>query len=205
MQFAKKHRLIYTRYADDITFSSYRHNISGNIIFENADNLVLCDSLKTILKKNNLVANEEKITFRTKHERQEVTGVVINKFPNIRREYLKNIRALLHNCQENGIYNEALKYIEKGYCKNKKISTLKDNPENQQLVEEWYKSVLIGKIRFVKQIKGAQSFTFFSLALAANKAFSETIFDLTYFDQMNAIIDRNVFVWLIVKSSWTLE
>jgi RNA-directed DNA polymerase len=194
MQFAKKHRLIYTRYADDITFSSYRHNISGNIIFENADNLVLCDSLKTILKKNNLVANEEKITFRTKHERQEVTGVVINKFPNIRREYLKNIRALLHNCQENGIYNEALKYIEKGYCKNKKISTLKDNPENQQLVEEWYKSVLIGKIRFVKQIKGAQSFTFFSLALAANKAFSETIFDLTYFDQMNAIIDRNVFV-----------
>lgn len=194
IKFAKKHGLIYTRYADDITFSSYRHNISENIIFENDNKLILCESLKMILKRNNLVENEEKITFRTKYRRQEVTGVVVNKFPNIKREYLKNLRALLHNCEKNGIYNEALKYIDKGYCKNKKIIILKENPDNQQLVEEWYKSVLIGKIRFVKQIKGAQSFTFFSLALAANKAFSETIFDLSYFDQMNAIIDKNVFV-----------
>ena len=194
MQFAKKHELIYTRYADDITFSSYGRILSENIILKNANNLVLCDSLKTIFKKNNLVVNEEKITFRTKYGRQEVTGVVVNKFPNIKREYLKNIRALLHNCQKNDIYNEALKYIEKGYCKNKKINSLKDNPDNKHLIEEWYKSVLIGKIRFVKQIKGAQSFTFFSLALAANKAVSETVFDLTYFDQMNAIIDKNVFV-----------
>lgn len=194
MHFAKKQGIIYTRYADDITFSSYGHNIIGNIVLYNENKLILSDPLKNILKKNSLVENENKIKIRTKFERQEVTGVIVNKFPNIKREYLKNIRALLHNCKRNGLYKEALKYIEKGYCKNQKIINIKDDPKMKQLVEEWYKSVLIGKVRFVMQIKGEQSFTFYSLAIAANDAFSENIFDLSYFDKMNAIIDKNVFV-----------
>ena len=194
MQYAKKHALVYTRYADDIAFSSFGKSIRENIVFSVDNKLHLSDSLANIFVKNSLKINEENISLKTKQRRQEVTGIIVNKFPNIKREYYKNIRALLHNCVENGIYAEALKYIEKGYCKNKNIIQIKDNPEKRPIIEDWYKKVLIGKIRFVKQIKGPQSFTFYTLAISANQAFSEVVFDLSYFDQMNDIIDKNVFV-----------
>lgn len=194
MQYAKKYGLVYTRYADDITFSSYNRCISDNIISKVGDKILLDDSLKKVLDKNSLIVNDEKITFRTKNLRQEVTGVIVNKFPNVKREYYKNIRALLHNCIQNGIYIEALKYIDKGYCKNRNIISFRSDPKKQPLIEEWYKSVLIGKIHFIKQIKGEHSFTFYSLALEANKVFSKNIFDFTYFNQMNEIINKNVFV-----------
>lgn len=96
MQYAKKHALVYTRYADDITFSSFGKSISENIVFSVDNKLHLSDSLVNIFVKNSLKINEEKISLKTKQRRQEVTGIIVNKFPNIKREYYKNIRALLH-------------------------------------------------------------------------------------------------------------
>ena len=103
MKFAKKHGLVYTRYADDITFSSYNRVISDSLIIKNGDKIILNDALKQILQKNNVIENPEKITLRTRNTRQKVTGLVVNKSPNIKREYYKNIRALLYNCKKNGI------------------------------------------------------------------------------------------------------
>ncbi len=194
MQYSKKHGLKYTRYADDLTFSSYGNNISQSVVHKVNKKLTLDNSLQKVLSRNNLVVNEEKIALRTKSCRQEVTGIVVNKFPNIKREYSKTLRALLHNCTKNGVYEEALKYIEKGNCKNKNILSIKDNPESRSTIEEWFKQVIIGKIRFILQIKGERSFTFYSLASVANDIFKSEIFDLSYFDQINNIIDKNVFV-----------
>lgn len=194
MRYAKKHGLIYTRYADDITFSSFRKTISGNIVSRTDNRIYLTDTLQNVFSKNNLTINDDKITLKTKKSRQEVTGIVVNRFPNVKREYYKNIRALLHNCLKNGIYHEALKFIDEGYCKNDNIKQIKNDLKKKEQIEEWYKKVLIGKIRFVGQIKGLQSFTYYTLAISANNLFSEDVFDLTYFDQINYIIDNNVFV-----------
>lgn len=194
MHYAKKHGLVYTRYADDITFSTFSYNISEKIIFKSSGKFILHDTLKDILVKNSLVENEEKITLRTKNGRQEVTGLIVNKFPNVKREYIKNIQAILYNCSKNGIYQEALKYIDKGLCKNKNIIKIRKDSDKQTTIEEWFKSVIIGKVYFVKQIKGKESFTFFKLANLANTVFDEEIFDISYFDQMNTIIEKNVFV-----------
>lgn len=161
MHYAKKHGLIYTRYADDITFSTFSHSISEKIVFKSLDKFIIHDPLKNILVKNSLVENEEKITLRTKNGRQEVTGLIVNKFPNVKREYIKNIQAILYNCSKNGTYQEALKYIDKGLCKNKNIIKIRNDSEKQTTIEEWFKSVIIGKIYFVRQIKGKESFTFF--------------------------------------------
>ena len=79
-------------------------------------------------------------------------------------------------------------------CKNKNIIKIRNDSEKQTTIEEWFKSVIIGKIYFVRQIKGKESFTFLKLANLANTVFDEEIFDISYFDQMNAIIEKNVFV-----------
>lgn len=194
MKFAKKHGLVYTRYADDITFSSYNRVISDSLIIKNGDKIILNDALKQILQKNNVIENPEKITLRTRNARQEVTGLVVNKFPNIKREYYKNIRALLYNCKKNGIYKEALKYIDKGFCKNRDIVKYKDEIEKSHIIEEWYKTVLRGKVNFIKQIKGDNSFAFYTLAKVFNEVVEESAFDLSYFNRINDIIDKNVFV-----------
>lgn len=203
MQYAKKHSLVYTRYADDITFSSFGKNISGNLVSVIDNKICLVDSFRRIFVNNNLLVNEEKISLKEKYHRQEVTGVIVNKFPNIKRDYYKTLRAQLHNCNKNGVYDEALKYIKCGYCRNKNIIQIKDNPEKRPIIEAWYKKVLVGKIRYVRQIKGSQSFTFYALANAANQVFGEDVFELSYFDQMNYIIDENVFV--IQNSNETVQ
>lgn len=201
MQFAKKYGLTYTRYADDLTFSSHGECLFERIVFKDNDNLILCDELQKIFEKHSIVVNKNKITIRNRCSRQEVTGIIVNKFPNTRREYYKQLRAILHNCQRYGVYYAAKKYIDLGLCHNTKIINCKDNIDAQELIVGWFKSVIKGKISFIKQVKGRESTTFYSLASKANVAFKEELFDLSCFDRLNEILTKNLFVLLEETSS----
>lgn len=63
IELAKKSRCIYTRYADDITFSTSFYEFPKNIITDQANEKLelLGDELKSIIKSNGFIINEEKI------------------------------------------------------------------------------------------------------------------------------------------------
>lgn len=100
-QLSKNHKCTYyTRYADDITFSTTLREFPTDIACKTKesgeDKLALGQDLISIITGNGFEINDRKVRFQTKNSRQEVTGLTVNKFPNVSRSYIRNIRAILH-------------------------------------------------------------------------------------------------------------
>jgi retron-type reverse transcriptase len=91
---AKKYDFTYTRYADDLTFSS-------NTINEK--------SIKTLMSFVQSIVNEEDFTIHPdkthimrRGSQKKVTGVVVNEKLNVDRAILHKFRALLHQIEKTG-------------------------------------------------------------------------------------------------------
>lgn len=133
---SRRFGLRYTRYADDITFSSMH-----NVYAENGD---FRQELSRILEMQGFVINENKIRLQKRGTRQAVTGIIVNQKLNVSQRYIRDIRNILYIWEKYG-YLEAnskfmLKYKkEKGHIK-KGIPNIKN--------------VLSGKLLYLKMVKG---------------------------------------------------
>ena len=97
LKIAKKYRLDYTRYADDLTFST------NNKYFLNDYDKFLED-IKNIIHRSGFELNSKKTRLLFSNSRQEVTGLVVNKKISVPKEYYKNTRALAHSLYKNGYF-----------------------------------------------------------------------------------------------------
>ncbi len=94
---AWKHRCFYTRYADDITFSTTLREFPTEIAkVDSVLSVELGQELKDIIQKNGFEINEGKVRAFAYFQRQEVTGLTVNRFPNVRRKFIMQIRSMLH-------------------------------------------------------------------------------------------------------------
>lgn len=205
MKLAKKEGCVYTRYADDITFSTYKREFGSQIVYVDNQGIHLGEELTSILRKNSFSVNLEKIILRSRSERQEVTGLTVNEFPNLRRNYIKQLRAILHSCEKYGVYNAAKVYVNKGYCKNDIIRESINKPESEAIVVAWFKSVLTGKIYYIRQIKGSDSPTYLTFAKKLNEIFSEKIFDVSALDNLETLVRENTFVLQMLVNGATRQ
>ena len=92
---AESQGFIYTRYADDLTFSG-----SGEATRH------LCNLLKhshNIVSHEGFTIHPDKTRVLRKSQQQEVTGVVVNKKLNVNRATLKRFRATLHQIEKDGL------------------------------------------------------------------------------------------------------
>lgn len=97
LKIAKKYRLDYTRYADDLTFST------NNKYFLNDYDKFLED-IKNIIHRSGFELNSKKTRLLFSNSRQEVTGLVVNKKIFVPKEYYKNTRAMAHSLYKNGYF-----------------------------------------------------------------------------------------------------
>ena len=97
LKIAKKYRLDYTRYADDLTFST------NNKYFLNDYDKFLED-IKNIIHRSGFELNSKKTRLLFSNSRQEVTGLVVNKKISVPKEYYKNTRAMAHSLYKNGYF-----------------------------------------------------------------------------------------------------
>lgn len=135
-QLASRHRAVYTRYADDLTFSS-QHAFFGKKFHWN---------LNEILTKEGYEQNHKKQRLLTPNTCQEVTGIVVNTRPNVPRKYIRQIRAMLHNWETKG-YSVATTNLHKHYRASKAGTRHGGNvPKLEQ--------VLSGKIAYLGMIRG---------------------------------------------------
>lgn len=91
---AKKLNFSYTRYADDMSFSTTEENS------QNVSRLLYYT--KKIIESEGFIIHPDKVHVMRKGMQQKVTGVVVNKKLNIDRIQLRKFRALLHNIEKNG-------------------------------------------------------------------------------------------------------
>ena len=138
-QLARKHRTYYTRYADDLTFSA------NHAAFTDA----FRQALLGILQAEGYESNEKKERLLRPWQRQEVTGVVVNERPGAPREYVRQIRAMLHNWEKHG-YEAASANLRQHYHQDK------GHARHQGTVPK-LERVLAGKIAYLEMLEGAEN------------------------------------------------
>jgi len=100
---AARHRLSYTRYADDMTFSS-DHSVY-------AKGSEFMEALRATVESNGLQMNDKKTRLLKNGARQEVTGLTVGEKINVSRRYLKNLRAELFDMEINGFSEKRFRQV----------------------------------------------------------------------------------------------
>jgi RNA-directed DNA polymerase len=98
---------IYTRYADDLTFSTNKRCFPQGIAIQSDDDnhvWIPGAELLRLIKHSGFEINPKKTRMQYRCSRQEVTGLVVNKKVNIRREYRHNVRAMVHRLFTKGSF-----------------------------------------------------------------------------------------------------
>ena len=133
---AKRFGLRYSRYADDITFSSM-HDVykkDGEFINE----------IERIIKDQGFEIKESKTRLQKAGFRQEVTGLVVNEKANVQQRYIKQLRMWLYYWERYG-YDKAYYYFFQQYM-TEKGNIVKGKPNMEM--------VICGKLNFLKMVKG---------------------------------------------------
>ena len=198
VRLARENHCFYSRYADDLVFSSYKKKVPTQLLQNKHGEKCIGSDLRDVLANNGFEANERKICVYDKSTRQQVTGLTVNSKVNVSRDYLRSIRAIIHNCLKKGVFITAKTYVDRGFCKNNKIRSMIVDDERKEEIEKWFKTVLKGKLQFICNIRGVNDLLFLSLAEQLNYAFNEDIFNVEYLEKMRTQIESNVF---LVKSA----
>ena len=168
---AKRFGLRYSRYADDITFSSmhYVYREQGDFRKE----------LSRIITQQGFTINEAKTRLQKRGSRQEVTGIIVSDKLNVTQYYVRDIRNLLYIWERHG-YTTAMSVFWPKY-KSEKGHVKKGKPE---LV-----NVLGGKLMYLKMVKGEEDAVyrklhdkFQRLANQINDPAKTTSQDVTYIE-----------------------
>lgn len=97
----------YTRYADDLTFSTNMPLFPASIAKQTEDDnhrWVPGQGLMRLITKSGFSLNEMKTRMQYKDSRQEVTGLSVNRKINSLKEYRNNVRAMVHNLIKTGTF-----------------------------------------------------------------------------------------------------
>jgi RNA-directed DNA polymerase len=89
--------LRYGRYADDLAFSGSPSRAGTKRLIELAD---------TIVAEEGFALNPTKTSVMTQGGRQRLTGMVVNRHPNLQRTEYEALRATLHNAVEKGLESQ---------------------------------------------------------------------------------------------------
>lgn len=129
---ATKYEAQYTRYADDITFSGL-HDLSS-----------ILKPLSAILQSEGFIINKKKTRITFPHQRQEVTGLIVNNSSvAIPGSYKRSLSQELYYCQKYGVAD----HLRKIGCN-----------------KAFYKEHIYGKIYFINMVEPNTAKKFFELA-----------------------------------------
>lgn len=103
VKIAKKYRFTYSRYADDMTFSTNRE-LNSNKLRASKELENFLSELEELIVSSGFEINPEKTRLSNNMQRQEVTGLVVNKKINVKREYVKNTRAMAFQLYKDGAF-----------------------------------------------------------------------------------------------------
>ena len=136
---ARANGLFYTRYADDITFSTNRKAFPLALAEMHEGSITSIGSwIKDVLQDNGFTLNDRKTRAYSSASRQEVTGLTVNTRINLQRKFYRQIRSMLHAWKEHGHDAAQTEY------NNKFDAYAKHAP---------FRLVIAGKLAYLRQIR----------------------------------------------------
>lgn len=167
LRLARRYHLTYSRFADDLTLSTTKNTFPTEIASFagtplDADNVELQHELVSVIHSTGFNINPRKTRLHSKDVRQEVTGLTVNEFVNVRRRFLRQIRAMIHAAQKFGFERAGIEYIQK-------FAAGRISPEVLENVEfdagAYFKLVVYGKLAFIRMVRGATDKCYVNLCL----------------------------------------
>lgn len=184
---AKRFGLNYTRYADDITFSSMHNVYQPDGIFWN--------ELKRLISDQGFCINEQKTRLQKLGARQEVTGVIISKKLNVTQKYVRSIRNILYMWDRYGYDAAYCKFYPK--YKEEKGHIKKGLPNLANVIE--------GKLMYLKMVKGENDSVYIRL-LNKFKMLTEKVKDISCVTSQNiTYIETTPIIEFEHKNNTTIE
>lgn len=160
---AKRFDANYTRYADDITFSSFK-----NIYQDDSEFMA---ELHRIISAQNFQINEKKTRLQKRGARQEVTGLVVSDRVNVTRQYIRDLGSLLFIWKQYGHDSAHARFLQH-YPRH---VARKDTPSMERVIE--------GRLNYLKMVKGETDPSYLRLQLlfeSLKRNIKEKIADINY-------------------------
>ncbi len=136
IRLAQRMKCRYSRYADDMTFSHRKQQRRMSKFWE--------ERILKVIDKYGLKVNDKKTKTYAPGARMEVTGVTVSDKINVSRQYIKQLRTLLHLWTKYG-YSNAQQIFVRDFC----------HGINKNLL-----NVIDGKINYLEMIKGKDNSTY---------------------------------------------
>lgn len=157
---AVQERCYFTRYADDITFSTDRKAFPSSLGYLEGDETVAGEAIvEAIESDHDFVINADKTRLMHCSQRQRVTGLIVNEKVNVPRNYVRSLRNLLYIWRRYGeaAAREALfRYLPPdNWPPGKKLPSMKE--------------LVRGRVQYVGSVKGWMDPTYRALAEALSE------------------------------------
>lgn len=177
-KYCKKKGIDYTRYADDMTFSSKYRDSLGKVY--NEDDNILSSELIGIIEKNGFIINDSKIRCNLYFKHQEVTGIKTNEHLNIKKMHKYRIRSMLRAWEKYGI-----ELATKDFMKSNNYSG------DLEAFKQKYIDVLSGLISYSKMVLGGENEFFIKSAIRFNVLKESNHFKINY--SVKLALDNSIF------------
>jgi len=184
-KYCMRKNITYSRYVDDITFSStsrakleYVYNETSNTLNE---------AIISIISKNGFLINNTKIRNNFYFNHQEVTGIKTNFALNIKKFQKYKIRSMLHAWQKFGLDNAVRDYMKKNNIEGE-ISDYRKT----------FTDELIGLIAYAKMVLGKDNTFYAKVAHDFNSLYKKNQFYVKY--SINEYAENAIFELVAVDS-----
>ena len=155
---ARESNVRYTRYADDITFSSNQQSLPQTLIVHaqsgDGHGVAVAETLERAITASGFNINHKKVRLQTRHQRQSVTGLQVNSRANVSRERIRRVRGMLHAWEKFGLPAAARDH----FLRHRGMLRLPKDPPRA------FRNVVYGQLAFIKMVRGADDPVFLNLA-----------------------------------------
>ena len=151
LRLAREHKLDYSRYADDITFSTdlpqfppslaVREEVEGG-----GFRVAAGEALEQAIRACGFAVNAKKVRIQGRGVHQSVTGLCVNTRVNVERRRIRQIRAMLHAWQKFGLPAAAAEHMRR--YRNPGTKRWQRSPEGA------FRNIVYGHLSFVKMVRG---------------------------------------------------
>ncbi len=149
-QLARKLNCTYTRYADDLSFSTRSRDFPTELAVPEGGwtgkNVKVGSTLSAVVSANGFKVNEAKTRLQFRDCHQDVTGIVVNRHPNVRRSFVRQVRAMIHAWEKHGPDAAEQRFLERYDRRARRPGAGKPV----------FKLVLKGKIDYLQMVRGGE-------------------------------------------------
>jgi RNA-directed DNA polymerase len=149
---AKENNVRYSRYADDITFSTNQNAFPvGLAQFEQGETGAVRprpgDALERAIEASGFAINHKKVRLQTRHQRQGVTGLNVNSIANVERKRVRRIRAMVRAWRKFGLDRAARAH----FMEHRGV---RHEPNDAPRA---FRNIVYGELSFLKMVRGADN------------------------------------------------